>query len=92
MAHELNIPKAQLAPRRNTSLETDEIWQARVDLAACLRTAARLGLEEGICNHFSAVVPGHSDLFIVNRLGWAFQEATASSLLICDFEGNVIAG
>ena len=92
MAHELNIPKAQLAPRRNISLETDEIWQARVDLAACLRTAARLGLEEGICNHFSAVVPGHPDLFIVNRLGWAFQEATASSLLICDFEGNVISG
>ena len=92
MAHELNIPKAQLAPRRNISLETDEIWQARVDLAACLRTAARLGLAEGICNHFSAVVPGHPDLFIVNRLGWAFQEATASSLLICDFEGNVIAG
>lgn len=92
MAHELNIPKAQLAPRRNISLETDEIWWARVDLAACLRTAARLGLEEGICNHFSAVVPGHPDLFIVNRLGWAFQEATASSLLICDFEGNVISG
>ncbi|WP_320200784.1 aldolase (plasmid) [Agrobacterium sp. rho-13.3] len=92
MAHELNIPKAQLAPRRNISLETDEIWRARVDLAACLRTAARLGLEEGICNHFSAVVPGHPDLFIVNRLGWAFQEATASSLLICDFEGNVISG
>jgi hypothetical protein len=38
MAHELNIPKAQLAPRRNISLETDEIWQAKVDLAACLRT------------------------------------------------------
>lgn len=92
MAHELNISKGQLAPRRNILLETDEIWQARCDLAACLRTAARLGLEEGICNHFSAVVPGHPDLFIVNRLGWAFQEATASSLLICDFEGNVIAG
>ncbi|WP_037088364.1 aldolase [Neorhizobium vignae] len=92
MAHELNIPKGEPALLRNVSLETEEIWQARVDLAACLRTAARLGLEEGICNHFSAVVPGHPDLFIVNRLGWAFQEATASSLLICNFEGNVIAG
>jgi ribulose-5-phosphate 4-epimerase/fuculose-1-phosphate aldolase len=92
MAHELNIPKGKPALLRNVSLETEEIWQARVDLAACLRTAARLGLEEGICNHFSAVVPGHPDLFIVNRLGWAFQEATASSLLICNFEGNVIAG
>ncbi|GAA3074302.1 aldolase [Rhizobium viscosum] len=92
MAHELNLAKGHPAILRNLPLDTDEIWQARVDLAACLRMAARLGLEEGICNHFSAVVPGHPDLFLVNRLGWAFQEATASSLLICDFEGNVIAG
>ncbi|MBB3310541.1 ribulose-5-phosphate 4-epimerase/fuculose-1-phosphate aldolase [Rhizobium sp. BK196] len=92
MAHELNLAKGQSAILRNLPLDTDEIWQARVDLAACLSMAARLGLEEGICNHFSAVVPGHPDLFLVNRLGWAFQEATASSLLICDFEGNVVAG
>jgi ribulose-5-phosphate 4-epimerase/fuculose-1-phosphate aldolase len=92
MAHELNLTKGQPAILRNRPLDTDEIWQARVDLAACLRMAARLGLEEGICNHFSAVVPGHPDLFLVNRLGWAFQEATASSLLICDFNGNVVAG
>jgi len=92
MAHELNLAKGQPAILRNLPLDTAEIWQARVDLAACLRMAARLGLEEGICNHFSAVVPGHPDLFLVNRLGWAFQEATASSLLICDFEGNVVVG
>jgi ribulose-5-phosphate 4-epimerase/fuculose-1-phosphate aldolase len=92
MAHELNVTKTNQTHRHNLPLDTDEISQARVDLAACLRMAARLGLEEGICNHFSAVVPGHPDLFIVNRLGWAFQEATASSLLICDFEGNVVAG
>lgn len=92
MAHELKISKSENDPRRHLQLDSEEIWQARVDLAACLRMAARLGLEEGICNHFSAVVPGHPDLFIVNRLGWAFQEATASSLLVCDFEGNVVAG
>ncbi|WP_413711225.1 aldolase [Rhizobium sp. Rhizsp82] len=92
MAHELNITNGGPALLRNVSLDTEEIWKARADLAACLRMAAKLGLEEGICNHFSAVVPGHPDLFIVNRLGWAFQEATASSLLICDFDGNVVAG
>jgi ribulose-5-phosphate 4-epimerase/fuculose-1-phosphate aldolase len=92
MAHELNVPRDGPARLRNIPLDSDEILKARADLAACLRMAARLGLEEGICNHFSAVVPGHPDLFLVNRLGWAFQEATASSLLICDFEGNVVAG
>ena len=44
------------------------------------------------CNHFSFVVPGRDDLFLVNPYGWAFSEITASRLLICDFEGNVVAG
>jgi len=93
MAHQLS-PAGNSAPAlaRNIDLETDEIRRARVDLAACLRMAAHLGLEEGICNHFSAVVPGHADLFLVNRLGLSFHEATASNLLICDFDGHVVSG
>lgn len=74
------------------SLDGAEVWQARVELAACFRFAARLGMQEGICNHFSLVVPGHDDLFIVNPYGWAFSEITASHLLICDFEGRVVSG
>ena len=54
--------------------------------------AARLGMQEGICNHFSAVVPGYDDLFLVNPYGRAFSEVTASSLLICDYQGQVVAG
>ena len=77
---------------RNSSLDDPAVLQARVDLAACFRMAARLGLQEGICNHFSVVVPGHPDLFLVNPYGWAFGEITASRLLICDFEGGVVAG
>jgi ribulose-5-phosphate 4-epimerase/fuculose-1-phosphate aldolase len=93
MAHELN-PGERRTPGnlRNIQLDTEEIWQVRVDLAACFRMAARYGLEEGICHHFSAVVPGHDDLFIVNPYGYAFRELTASQLLICDFAGNVVAG
>lgn len=73
-------------------LDTDAIRRARVDLAACFRMAARLGFHEGICNHFSAVVPGYDDLFLVNPYGRAFSEVTATSLLVCDFHGHVIAG
>ncbi len=93
MAHELK-PRAGSAPAilRNSDLDEEAVHAARVDIAACLRMAARLGLSEGICNHFSAVVPGRDDLFIVNPYGLAFAEATASSLLICDYEGNVVAG
>ena len=77
---------------RNSALDDPAVWQARVDLAACFRMAARLGMQEGICNHFSAVVPGRPDLFLVNPYGWAFGEITASRLLICDFDGGVVAG
>jgi ribulose-5-phosphate 4-epimerase/fuculose-1-phosphate aldolase len=77
---------------RYTELDTPQVQAARVDLAASLRMAARLGLSEGICNHFSAVVPGRPGLFLVNPYGLSFAEITASSLLICDFDGKVIMG
>src|SRR3712207_306780 len=77
---------------RNSDLDGEAVRNARVDLAACFRMAARLGLHEGICNHLSFVVPGRDDLFLVNPYGWAFSEITASRLLVCDFHGNVVAG
>jgi ribulose-5-phosphate 4-epimerase/fuculose-1-phosphate aldolase len=92
MTHALT-PNARLSPGPNQpDLNTPAIQQAKAELAACFRLAARNGLEEGICNHFSAVVPGYDDLFIVNPLGYAFREMTASKLLICDFHGNVVDG
>lgn len=92
MAHVIDTPRPATAPTCRSELESSEIRQARVDLAACFRMAARLGMHEGICNHFSSVVPGRDDLFLVNPFGYAFAEITASSLLICDFLGNVLAG
>lgn len=77
---------------RNNDLGSAEVWQARVDLAACFRAAAQAGLHEGVCNHLSFMVPGRDDLFLVNPDGWSFAEITASRLLICDFHRNVIAG
>ena len=79
------------APRHN-NLDRSEVWQARVDLAACFRTAARLGLHEGVTNHRSFIVPGRDDLFLVNPDGWSFAEINASRLLICDFNRRVTAG
>jgi ribulose-5-phosphate 4-epimerase/fuculose-1-phosphate aldolase len=77
---------------RNNDLDSEAVWRTRVDLAACFRAAARLGLHEGVCNHLSCMVPGRDDLFLVNPDGWSFAEITASRLLICDFHHNVIAG
>jgi ribulose-5-phosphate 4-epimerase/fuculose-1-phosphate aldolase len=91
VAHELK-PSAAPAVLRNSALDEEALHRARVDLAACFRMAARLGLQEGICNHFSAMVPGRDDLFLVNPYGLAFGEITASSLLVCDFHGHVVSG
>jgi ribulose-5-phosphate 4-epimerase/fuculose-1-phosphate aldolase len=83
MAHALT-PQAP-AILTNQVLDTGAVQQARVDLAACFRMAAKLGMHEGICNHFSAMVPGSDSLFLVNPYGWGFSEITASRLLVCDF-------
>ena len=77
---------------RNGDLDSPDVWQARVDLAACFRAAAAAGLHEGICNHLSFMLPGRDDLFLVNPDGWGFSEITASRLLICDLHRNVVAG
>lgn len=90
MAHTITIggaPAVHLALQ-----ETDAIRQARIELAACFQLAARHGLEEGICNHFSALLPGHDELFLVNPYGYAFAEITASRLLVCHVDGHVVAG
>jgi ribulose-5-phosphate 4-epimerase/fuculose-1-phosphate aldolase len=70
----------------------DAIWMARVNLAAALRSANRLGLSEGICNHFSLVVPGGSGSFLLNPQGLHWSEICASDLIIVDSDGNVVEG
>lgn len=96
MAHALSpaAAGAEIVRGGRPNLEPDRaaLWQARIDLAACFRMAARLGMAEGICNHLSAMVPGRDDLFLVNPYGLAFEEITASRLLVCDLEGQVVEG
>ncbi len=68
------------------------LTQARIDLTVALRWAARLGLNEGICNHFSLAVPGTHDRFLINPQGFHWSEITPDDLVLTDAEGNVIAG
>lgn len=90
MAHIYQIDDSRLG--RNDLPDPDAVRTAREDLAACFRLAALHGLEEGVCNHFSAMIPGSDDAFLVNPLGYAFSEITASSLLLCDLHGRVLEG
>ncbi len=67
-------------------------WQTRVDLAAAYRLTAHFGMDELIWNHISARVPGEDKAFLINPMGWRFDEITASSLLKVDHEGRMIDG
>ncbi|MBS7661584.1 aldolase [Pseudomonas lalucatii] len=91
MAHTLE-GGLRTARYTDLDLEAPAVVTARSELAACFQLAALHGLEEGICNHFSAMVPGRDDLFFVNPYGYAFEEVTVDNLLVCDFHGNVVAG
>jgi ribulose-5-phosphate 4-epimerase/fuculose-1-phosphate aldolase len=63
---------------------------ARVDLAAAFRLAVRMDLHEGVCNHFSVMLPDGS--FLLNRYGLHWSEVSASNLLALDARGNVLSG
>jgi len=64
---------------------------ARIDLAAAFRLAARMQLHEGVCNHFSLMLP-EGKRFLLNRYGLHWSEVTASNLLALDADGNVLEG
>src|SRR3954467_10204632 len=63
---------------------------ARVDLAAAFRLAVRMDLHEGVCNHFSLMLPGGK--FLLNRYGLHWSEVSVSNLLALDADGNVLEG
>lgn len=80
-----------IAPDGARLRESSE-WDVRRDLAAAFRLSARMKLNVGIGNHFSLMVPGRDDCFLVNGRGLLFQEITASNLLCVDFQGRVLSG
>jgi ribulose-5-phosphate 4-epimerase/fuculose-1-phosphate aldolase len=63
---------------------------ARIDLAAAFRCAARLAMHEGVCNHFSVMLPGRR--FLINPKGTHFERMTASGLIVIDEHGNTLEG
>src|SRR2546423_3986573 len=66
------------------------VTAARIDLAAAFRLAARMDLHEGVCNHFSLMLPDGS--ILLNRYGLHWSEVTASNLLALDVDGRLLEG
>ena len=70
----------------------DKFCGSRVDLAAVLRWSARLGYQQGVCNHYSFLLPGQEELFLVNPKASSGLISAASSLLVCDLDGKIVEG
>ena len=62
----------------------DPHQQARIDLAAAFRWAARLGMHESLANHFSLAVSDDGRRFLLNPVGSHFARIRASELLLLD--------
>jgi ribulose-5-phosphate 4-epimerase/fuculose-1-phosphate aldolase len=66
--------------------------EARIELAAAFRMAVAFDFHEGVSNHFSMLIPGREDRFLINPLGLHFSEVTASSLAIVEVDGTPVSG
>ena len=68
--------------------------EARIDLACALRFAAQLGLNEGVCNHFSLALPlnNGTDAFLINPQGLLWSEILPSDLVLVDVHGTKLQG
>lgn len=69
-----------------------DVRTLRRELAAALRLAARFDLNEGICNHFSVVVPGPGERYLINPYGIHWAEMRPDDLLMIDGDGRVLEG
>lgn len=62
----------------------------REDLAAALRWSARLGLNEGVCNHYSLELA--PDRYLINPQGLHWSEVRPADVLLIDGAGQVLDG
>lgn len=62
----------------------------REDVAAALRWSARLGLNEGVCNHYSLELA--PDRYLINPQGLHWSEVRPSDILLIDGSGHVLDG
>jgi len=64
------------------------LTQARIDLAAAFRWAARWDMHESVANHFSLAVAEDGGQFLLNPVGSHFSRIRASDLLLLDAGQN----
>lgn len=81
-----------LSPISSSAEAEDPVREARIDLAAAHRLAARFGIDDGIWNHFTLKLPGRPEHFLVKPHGLLCTEIMAGNLIAVDGEGNTVEG
>ncbi|MBS0337651.1 MAG: class II aldolase/adducin family protein [Proteobacteria bacterium] len=76
----------------SSSRAADPVRQAKIHLAAAHRLAVLHELEEGIDNHFTVTVPGHTDRYLILPFGLHWSEARASDMIVFDESGRTLEG
>ena len=70
---------------------TEEERAIRQDLAACYRLVALFGWDDLLATHISArVATPDDDAFLINPIGFMFEEITASSLVKVNLDGEIL--
>jgi ribulose-5-phosphate 4-epimerase/fuculose-1-phosphate aldolase len=76
----------------NRRMDSPAVAEARKELACALLAAHKLGLGEGVCNHFSLAVPGRPGHFLINPQGLLWSEIGPEDLVVIDAQGNMVEG
>ena len=74
----------ELVKRKKNSEEKLNFIEERQDLACAFRWTSKMGMDEGIANHFSLRVNGSGTRFIMNQNKQHFSRIRASDLLLLD--------
>jgi len=80
----------KLVPNTGSKLATDAVRQAR-SISRGAAAGRAFGLNEGIDNHFTVMLPGTEDRSPAS-FGFHWSELKASDLIIVDYDGRTIEG
>jgi ribulose-5-phosphate 4-epimerase/fuculose-1-phosphate aldolase len=84
-------------PSPDAEFASPAVRRLREDLALALRAAAHHGLSEGVCNHFSVMLPREPGAqaparYLINPRGLHWSEVQADDVVLIDVHGQVLAG
>jgi len=71
-------------------VDAQALATGRLEVAAALRWSARLGLNEGVCNHYSLELA--PDRYLINPQGLHWSEVRPADVLLIDGAGRVLDG